>query len=240
MALYNFGNFRLAHDIVVLSRGIQRVKCSGSGNGFVGLGFMIDGIGRKALDPFLDAVGRFAVRSGISANAMTLTGFLAGMGAAMSIWQQAYLTGAALIILSRLCDGLDGVVARANGATDFGGYLDIVLDFAFYGMIPLAFAAADPLANALPAAILLFSFYFNGASFLAYAILAAKRDQQTEARGKKSIFFTTGLAEAGETLAMFLVACFWPGWFPIFASVFAGLCVWTAVVRIFDAQVRFR
>lgn len=200
---------------------------------------MIDGIGRKALDPFLDAVGRIAVRSGISANTLTVTGFLAGMVAAISIWQQAYLTAAALIILSRLCDGLDGVVARAKGATDFGGYLDIVLDFAFYGLIPLAFAAADPHANAMAAAVLLFSFYFNGASFLAYAILAAKRGQQTEVRGKKSIFFTTGLAEAGETLAVFLAACFWPRCFPLFALIFAGLCVWTAVVRMIDAQARF-
>ena len=127
---------------------------------------------------------------GVSANSVSALGFLLGFLAAISVWRHAYLIGAALIILSRLCDGLDGVVARANGASDLGGYIDIVLDFAFYGMIPFAFALADPTANAVSAAALLLSFYINGASFLAYAILAAKRGEETEARGKKSIFFS--------------------------------------------------
>ncbi len=163
-----------------------------------------------------------------------------GAAAALAIVQQAYLTGAVLIVLSRLCDGLDGVVARTNGATDFGGYLDIVLDFAFYGIIPFAFALADPMTNAAAAAALLLSFYVNGASFLAYAILAAKRGDETEARGKKSIFFTTGLAEASETLAVFLAACMWPSWFPLLAWAFAAICIYTAFSRMLLARASFR
>ena len=200
---------------------------------------MFDGIGRKALDPLLEKLGAILARRGITANSITAAGFVIGAAAAFAIWQQAFLTGAALIILSRFCDGLDGVVARANGSTDFGGYLDIVLDFAFYGMIPFAFALSDPPVNAVPAAALLLSFYVNGSSFLAFAILAAKNGEETEARGKKSIFFTTGLAEASETLAVFLAACLWPTWFPMLAWGFAAICVWTAFVRIMDANKRF-
>ena len=48
--------------------------------------------------------------------------------------------GLILIFIGRICDGLDGAVAKQTKQTDFGGFLDIVLDFAFYGMIPLAFA----------------------------------------------------------------------------------------------------
>lgn len=200
---------------------------------------MFDGVGRKAIDPLLVTLGSALARQGMHANTITVAGFLIGVAAALAIVQQAYLTGAALIIFSRLCDGLDGVVARANGPTDFGGYLDIVLDFAFYGMIPFAFALSDPSINAVPAATLLLSFYINGASFLAYAVLAAKRGEETEARGKKSIFFTTGLAEASETLAVFLAACIWPAWFAVLAWGFAAICVWTAFVRILHANKRF-
>lgn len=201
---------------------------------------MFDGVGRKAIDPLLTTLGSALAQRGISANAVSATGFLIGAVAALAIMQQAYLIGAVLIVLSRLCDGLDGVVARTNGATDFGGYLDIVLDFAFYGIIPFAFALADPITNAAAAAALLLSFYVNGASFLAYAILAAKRGDETEARGKKSIFFTTGLAEASETLAVFLAACMWPSWFPLLAWVFAAICIYTAFSRMLLARASFR
>ncbi len=201
---------------------------------------MFDGIGRKAIEPVLARLGVAIAEKGVSANTVTAFGFLVGVFAAFAIWQHAYLTGAGLIVLSRLCDGLDGVVARANGPSDFGGYLDIVLDFAFYGMIPFAFALADPSANAAPAAALLLSFYINGASFLAYAILATKRGEESTARGKKSIFFTTGLAEASETLAVFLAACIWPVWFPLLAWSFAAVCVYTAISRILQAQSVYR
>ena len=201
---------------------------------------MFDGIGRKAIDPLVVPLGAALVKRVISANTITVAGFLIGAAAALAIVQQAYLTGAVLIVLSRLCDGLDGVVARAHGATDFGGYLDITLDFAFYGMIPFAFALAEPATNAAAAAAVLLSFYVNGATFLAYATLAAKRGDETETRGRKSIFFTTGLAEASETLAFFLAACIWPSWFPVLASVFAAVCIYTAFSRLLLARSSFR
>ncbi len=57
-------------------------------------------------------------------------------------------------------------------STDRGAFLDITLDFLFYASIPLAFAIADPAANALPAAVLLAAFIGTGSSFLAFAVLA--------------------------------------------------------------------
>jgi phosphatidylglycerophosphate synthase len=200
---------------------------------------MLDGVARKAIDPFLDRIGKALAGAGFTANTVSVAGFLIGAAAAVAIINGWYHSGAVLILLSRLCDGLDGVVARQAGATDFGGYLDIVLDFAFYGMIPVAFAIANPGSNALPAAVLVLSFYINGASFLAFAILAEKRKLVEAPRGKKSIFFTTGLAEATETLAVFLLACIRPDWFPALAYGFAAICLWTAGNRILEAKNRF-
>ena len=125
---------------------------------------------------------------------------------------------------SRLGDGLDGALARIRGKTDLGGYLDIVLDFVFYGAIPLGFVIADPQANAVAGAVLIFSFYVNGASFLAYSIIAEKRKMETSVRGEKSIFFTAGLAEATETIAVFVAFCLFPAWFPQIAYTFAAVC----------------
>ena len=200
---------------------------------------MLDGIARKLIDPALESMGRFISASGISANTITWTGFGIGLAAASAIATGHLAAGAAFIVVSRVMDGLDGVVARRNGASEFGGYLDIVLDFAFYGMVPAAFALLDPATFALPAAVLILSFYINGASFLAFAILAEKRKLVEEKRGKKSIFFTTGLAEATETLAVFILMCLKPDWFQALAYGFAAICIWTAANRIVEAWRRF-
>ena len=200
---------------------------------------MFDGAIRQIIDPALVKLSSALSNAGISANAMTFIGCGLGLAAALGVALQYYLLGAGLIAISRLCDGLDGGIAKIRGKTDLGGYLDIVLDFVFYGAIPMGFAFADPATNAIPAVVLIFSFYVNGASFLAYAIMAEKRGLQTEVRGSKSLFFTTGLAEATETIAVFLIACLMPGWFPVLTWGFAGLCIYTAVIRIFQAVREF-
>lgn len=201
---------------------------------------MLDGWARRGIDPVLEVIGRWLARAGVSANAVTLAAFTIGIAAAGAIVAGWFLTGLALLLASRLGDGLDGAVAKANGMTDFGGYLDIVLDFAFYGAIPLAFVLADPAANAVAGAVLLLSFYVNGSSFLAYAVMAEKRWMQGKARGEKSLFFTTGLAEATETLIVFVAFCLFPAWFAPIAYVFAALTFYTALSRIVLAARTFR
>lgn len=200
---------------------------------------MFDGIFRRQIDPLLDALSHRLASAGVSANSVTLAGCALGLAAGVSIAFQHFWIAIFLIAASRLCDGLDGGIAKIKGKTDLGGYLDIVLDFVFYGAIPLGFAFADPAQNALPAAALLFSFYINGASFLAYAIMAEKRGLETKARGEKSLFFTTGLAEATETIAVLLFACLAPTWFPALAWGFAVVCIYTAAARIVQAWREF-
>lgn len=200
---------------------------------------MLDGWARRRLDPLLDRLAAGLASAGISANAVTLASFAIGMAAAAAIAAGYTAIGLVLILVSRLGDGLDGAVARITGKTDLGGYLDIVLDFFFYGAIPLGFAFADPPANALAAAVLISCFYVNGASFLAFSILAERRKLSTLARGDKSIFFTTGLAEATETLAVFVAFCLFPGWFAVLAYAFAAVTLYTAVSRIVLAAKSF-
>jgi phosphatidylglycerophosphate synthase len=131
-----------------------------------------------------------------------------------------------------LLDGLDGSVARLTQPTDAGGFLDIALDFVFYAAIPLAFAVANPSANALPAAALLASFIGTGSSFLAFAALAEKRGLTDTALSGKSIYFLGGLTEATETITVFAAMCVWPEYFEMLAFGFAGLCAITTGMRV--------
>ncbi len=193
---------------------------------------MLDGWVRRRLDPALAAAGRWTAAAGISANAVTLAACATGLAAAIAIATGWFWLALVLLFASRFGDGLDGAVAKIDGKTDLGGYLDIVLDFVFYGAIPLGFVVFDPAANGLAGAVLLFSFYVNGSSFLAFAVMAEKRNLETEARGPKSLFFTTGLAEASETIAVFAAFCLLPDWFSEVAYAFAALTLYTAVSRI--------
>lgn len=201
---------------------------------------MFDGAVRKTIDPLLLRLGSRLAAAGISANTVTVSAWAVGVVAALLIAFQFYVPALAMILLSRLADGLDGAVARAAGTTDFGGYIDIVLDFFFYGAIPFAFIVSDPHQNATAGAALIFSFYFNGSTFLAYAVFAEKLGLKTDIRGVKSVYFTTGLAEATETIAVFVFFCLFPSWFPVIAFVFAGICFWTAFSRILHARRELR
>lgn len=193
---------------------------------------MFDRFATAAIKPPVDALARLLARAGISANQLTLLGFGLGIFAAFLIASHAYLMGATAIFISRLCDALDGAVARCSAPTDSGGFLDITLDFLFYASIPLAFAVADPQHNALPAAVLLAAFIGTGSSFLAFAAIAAKRGMTSTAYPRKSFYFLGGLTEATETLAAFTAMCLWPGQFAGLAYGFAGLCGVTIATRL--------
>jgi phosphatidylglycerophosphate synthase len=193
---------------------------------------MLDARIRALIDPPLDRAGRVLVRAGIGADEMTVVGFVSGISAAFAIVLGQFEAAIVLILASRLADGLDGAIARASAITDRGGFLDIALDFIFYGAIPLAFALADPFRNALPAAVLLASFYFNGAVFLAYAVMAEKRGLKTSAQGHKSLYYLAGLAEGFETIVVFLLFCIWPRSFPWLALAFAVVCMASAGARL--------
>jgi len=201
---------------------------------------MLDGLMRRFIDPTLDEIGRRLAQARVSADALTVIGLVAGLGCAAAVAAGADGLALLLLLASRLLDGLDGAVARASQRTDRGGFLDIVFDFAFYGALPLGFALRDPGINALPAALLLFSFYVNGASFLAFAAVAAKRGLETNVRGVKSIYFTAGLAEGTETILAFAVMIVRPAWFPIIAYGFAGLTLMSAISRVTLAWHAFR
>jgi phosphatidylglycerophosphate synthase len=200
---------------------------------------MLDPLARRLIDPPLGAAARHLVRIGLSANAVTVAGFVVGLGAAVAIAGEHYLLGLPLFALNRLADGLDGAVARSVGKTDLGGYLDIVLDFLVYAAIVLGFAAARP-ENALPATLLLASYIGTGSTFLSFAILAAKRGLETQARGSKSLYYLGGLTEGTETIAFTVAVCLWPGGFPLLATLFAGACLITTASRIAIAVRTFR
>ena len=200
---------------------------------------MFDAVLRHVIDPPLNKLGAAATNLGISANAVTVAGFIIGMAAVPFIAAECYWTALVLILLNRLFDGLDGAVARQSLLSDFGGYLDIICDFIFYSAVVFAFALARP-ENAVISAFLIFSFMGTAATFLAYAVMAEKHKISTDIRGIKSLYYLGGLAEGAETIIVFVLFCVFPNFFSEVAIVFGIMCWITTATRIYAAYVTFR
>ncbi len=195
---------------------------------------MLDSRIRPLIDPISNLIGRGLSNLGVTANMVTAAGGFVGLCAFIALCGQYYDVALGLIILNRIFDGLDGAVARHQGITDLGGYLDIVVDFIFYALMPLGFAVGQP-DYALAAAVLIVSFVGTGTSFLAFAVLAEKRGMETDIRGKKSLYYLGGLTEGFETIAVLLAMCIWPDYFVLMAYVFSVLCWITTATRVYWA-----
>ena len=194
---------------------------------------MIDAALLPIVKRAIDRPARVLVALGISADQITVLGFGIGLVGVMAVWPGLFGLALVCLVLNRLADGLDGAVARLTHPTDRGAFLDIALDFMFYGLFPLGFALHDPANNALPAAVLISSFIGTGSSFLAFSIIAEKRGITSEDYPTKGIYYLGGLTEGTETIALFVAMCLFPVAFPWLAYTFAALCTITTVTRWF-------
>lgn len=201
---------------------------------------MLDARLRRLIGPALDRLGGGLARSGITADALTWTGFGAGLSAIALVAGEYYGAGLLAFLLNRLLDGLDGAVARRRGITDLGGYLDITLDFVIYAGFVLGFALAQPAENGLAAAFLLFSFMGTASTFLAFAAIAARRGLASERYGPKAIYYLGGLTEGTETILAFGLFCLLPAHFATLAVLFGALCCVTAASRVYMGYLAFR
>lgn len=183
---------------------------------------------------------QFLAERGVGADAISVAGFIIGLLAVPALALGWFAPALLLIMVNRIMDGLDGAVARLNGPTDRGAFLDIALDFLFYALVPLGFALHDPTANALPAAVLIASFMGTGSSFLAFAAIAAKRGETATNFPQKGIYYLGGLTEGFETIVIFLAMCVFPQTFPALALGFAAACAATTLLRWHQGWTAFR
>jgi phosphatidylglycerophosphate synthase len=191
---------------------------------------MLDPFMRRLIDPPLKGVAAIWPRR-VSANQITIFGFVLGVGCFLAIATNSLTAALILLGLNRLADGLDGAVARAQRPSELGAYLDIVADFALWGLLPIGFIILDS-DNSVAAAVLLSSFSMSMTVFLAFAIMAEKRGLETDAQGRKSFFYVAGLAEGTETIAFFAIVIIWPGAFIPAAFVYAGIVYVSVIGRV--------
>jgi phosphatidylglycerophosphate synthase len=172
----------------------------------------------------------------IHPNWISLAAMLVGLVGAVAVWQGMLWLGLLLWLINRTLDGLDGVVARKFGKqSDFGGYLDLALDYVVYLAVPLAFVAAAPSPALYWAALFLISSYvLNLMSWSVLSAILEKRRWQAKTR-QTTIEMPPGLIEGAETIAFYTLFFLLPGQVAWLFGLMALLVFFTAGQRIWWA-----
>lgn len=184
-------------------------------------------------------VARKLNRIGISANIITIFGFMIGIFAINFLSLERYGYALICILLNRFFDSLDGAIARNSKITDFGVFLDATLDYIFYAGVIFGFALANPYENAVAASFLLFAFAAAACAMLAYAVIAYKNNGSQKLELGRSPFYLGGIAQGFETLIALVVLCIIPGWFLQIAIVLGVLCLVKAFSIMITAYYNF-
>ncbi len=189
---------------------------------------MLDSVIRPFINPSLDKAAEKIDEYNISANLITLLAFGIGLVGCFFVGIQSYLFGLIFILLSRVLAGVDGALARRQGATDFGAYLNIVCDLIFYAAFVMFFVMSLPM-HLLGGLFLLFSYIGINATYLAYGIVVTKRGAMPPVDNEGSLFNAATLVENTEIVLFMIAACLFPHAFSALAFLF-GLACWVAVI----------
>ena len=81
------------------------------------------------------------IESRLTPNAISLTGLVLNVVAAVLIWNEMFIVGGIAFIVGSVCDTLDGRYSRMSGkGTPFGAFLDSTLDRIEEGVVLTAIA----------------------------------------------------------------------------------------------------
>jgi CDP-diacylglycerol--glycerol-3-phosphate 3-phosphatidyltransferase len=81
------------------------------------------------------------IESRLTPNAISMTGLVLNIVAAVLVWQEMYILGGVAFIVGSVCDTLDGRYSRMSGkGTQFGAFLDSTLDRIEEGVVLAAIA----------------------------------------------------------------------------------------------------
>ena len=168
----------------------------------------------------IDRLGSYLSQAHISANMITALGVLfALLGLNFASLGNFQLTLLCFII-NRLCDILDGAIARCTHQSRFGAFFDMCADLISYALFVWGFILYAPSSFAAGGSFLLLSFFANVVTLLSYAIISKQKFLDLHS-SLKPLYSINVFNYTDMFFAVFLI-CLIPHWFiPI--SIFFGL-----------------
>ena len=140
-----------------------------------------------------------------------------------------------VIFLRAVKDRVLGPLARVHGRqTDFGGYLDILLDFLVYTAVPTGLALGRPTYATLAACVALVgSFFVNAASWMYLSAVLEARAAGAATRGERTtVTMPAGLIAGTETVVLYTVFLAVPAHLPELFGLMAALVYLTVAQRV--------
>lgn len=199
---------------------------------------MFDHVLRLLKDRWLAPLARWLGPS-LSPNTVSVLGFLFGLACAAAAARGANVLAVVLWVVNRMLDGLDGSLARVHGRqTDFGGYLDILLDFVVYAAIPVAMVYASPSRDiAVAGVLLLATFFVNSASWMYLAAILERRELGATTHGElTTVTMPPGLIAGTETVVFYALFLAVPAWRVGGFQIMATLVVVNVFQRLWWAR----
>jgi len=195
---------------------------------------MLDTHGRKYVQPLLDRVANFCIKSDISANQVTIAAFVIGIFASFLVIVGWNFWAVLVLWLSGLLDAVDGTISRKNNTSSpLGTLMDIVFDRIVEIAILLALIFVQP-ELALNVAIVFSTIIVSMTIFLTVGAVANPVDMAQVAT-KKSFYYQAGVAERTEGFICLSLAVIMSEWRGVILHIFAGLILFTAIQRFLEA-----
>lgn len=185
---------------------------------------MLDTAARPLVDPVINAFARLLQRCGITANAVTVTAMLIGVGAACCVAIDWPRTGIVLLWASGILDATDGALARMNGSNPFGAILDITFDRIVEIAVIVALAWGHPDARFL---LVILAGVIAIAMSLFLSIAAALRN-----RSVKSFHYAPGLGERTEAFLCLTLMIAAPTYLLASTGLFLAVLLFTMGQRL--------
>ena len=173
------------------------------------------------------------IESRLTPNAISVTGLILNVVAAVLVWQELYILGGIAFIVGSVCDTLDGRYSRMSGkGSQFGAFLDSTLDRIEEGIVLIAVAAV-------------FAAHHNelAAAATVAAVLASLMVSYTRARAEAlGVECKVGIASRAVRVIILSIGILFADLGLLAPSVYvlAGLGTITVLQRIFHVRSELR
>lgn len=189
---------------------------------------MIDTKAKHMVKPFLEKSADVALRLGLTANQVTVLGFLVGASAGVAVFFGYYWLSFLLLWSSGFLDAVDGTMARKTTTTKFGTVLDVSFDrLVEVGIIlGLAFRFPDLMWAML---LLTASILYTITIFLT---VGAVSNEETE----KSFYYQPAIAERTEGFILLSLMILFVEYLLFFTLLFLAVELIAAMQRLYHAK----
>jgi archaetidylinositol phosphate synthase len=160
---------------------------------------------------------------------VTIIGGVMGISSGIFIVLQHPVIAVLLLLLSGLCDTLDGSLAREfKQHSIFGCVLDVCIDRLVESAVILGLFFSYPAQRAAPSLLMLVSILLCVTSFLLVGIFSSDNHSQ------KSFNYSPGLMERAEAFLFFIAMIWFAKFFNLLAYLFTALTFFTAGQRLYQ------